>query len=93
MPVSRFSHGSEIAQKTAKAQLEFILTHLRILRRVDSNSKLQNAAMEFKNMIDSNEKLSPKQLAFVESIYEKVFKGAGFESISPKHDFKKKLKY
>jgi len=85
-----FDHGKEQAQRSAKAQLEMIMNNLNHLSNVRNGSVLCNRAREFNELVKRNVKLSPKQLSFVDSIYEKMWKGAGFGSCNQHIDKKRK---
>ena len=85
-----FDHGIELAQRSAKYQLEIIMANLNSLGNVRGGDKLVTAARGFNAIIQRKEKLTPNQLSFVESIYEKVFEAKGFESCKVHHDKKRK---
>jgi hypothetical protein len=44
-------------------------------------------------MSQQQEPFTPKQMQYIDSIYEKVMSGAGFDSCDTKHDNKKGLRY
>lgn len=88
--ITYFDHGNEQAQNTAKAQLEIILANIKHLGKVRNGYNLISKAREFNNLIQQNIKLSPKQLSFVDGIYEKMMKGAGYDSCTLHIDKKRK---
>jgi len=90
MDSTNFSHGQDQAQKSAKAQLEVIMANLKHLETVRNGSELCKRAREFNDMVKRNVKLSPGQLIFVDGIYEKMWKGAGYESCTLRIDKKRK---
>lgn len=90
MDSTSFSHGQDQAQKSAKAQLEVIMANLKHLEKVRNGSELCKRAREFNDIVKRNVKLSPGQLSFVEGIYEKMWKGAGYESCTLRIDKKRK---
>lgn len=90
MDSTRFDHGQEQAQKSAKAMLEIIIANLKHLSKVRNGSDLCSKAKLFNIKVSRNEKLSPNELSFVEGIYEKMWKGAGFESCNLHIDKKRK---
>lgn len=85
-----FDKGLELAQKTAKVQLEFIAANYDKLGRLKNGERLVEAAKQFNQFIEAGVKLTPNQISFCDSIYEKVFKAAGFESCGLHIDKKKK---
>jgi hypothetical protein len=87
---SYFSHGQEQAQKSAKIQLEMIMSNLTHLSKVRNGVNLCDKARQFNDLVKRGVKLSPNQLSFIDSIYEKMWKGAGFESHNLHIDKKKK---
>lgn len=85
-----FDKGLELAQNTAKIQLEFIAENYDKLLRLRNGQRLVDAAKQFNQFVKGGEKLSPNSISYVDSIYEKVFKAAGFESCGLHIDKKKK---
>lgn len=85
-----FDRGHGLAQKTAQGQIEFVMANLASLRKVDKTGKHEKAAKQFNAIIKSGRKLTPNQLSYVDGIYEKTMKGAGFPSIGLKIDAKKR---
>lgn len=88
--ITHFDHGQEQAQKSAKAQLEVIMANLHHLSKVRNGNDLCNTARRFNERVNKNEKLSPNELSFVEGIYEKMWKGAGFGSCNLHIDKKRR---
>jgi hypothetical protein len=84
---SRFAKDVDQAQRGAKEQLKIILSNKSKLLKVRNGEKLLTIANSFNR---SKTAFSPKQLSFIDSIYEKTMQGAGFESFSP--TFKPKRK-
>jgi len=85
-----FDRGLELAQRSAKYQLEIIMANLSSLGNVRGGDKLITAARGFNAIVQRNEKLTPNQLSFCESIYEKCMAGKGFESCNLHIDKKRK---
>ncbi len=82
-----YSNDMDQAQRGAKEQLKIILSNKSKLLKVRNGEKLLSIA----NSLNRNKTaFSPKQLSFIDSIYEKTMKGAGFESFTP--TFKPKRK-
>mgnify|MGYP001132213578 CR=1 FL=1 len=88
--IKYFDHGNDQAQRSAKAQLEVIMANLMHLEKVRNGSELCDKARQFNELVKKNIKLSPKQLSFVDSIYEKMMKGAGYENCTLHIDRKRK---
>lgn len=89
-----FDHGQELAQRTAKEQIKFVIANLKYLQRLRNGSNLINTAHQFKGMTERNIRLTPNQLSFVDGLYEKVFKAAGYDSVNLHIDKKRKgLRY
>ena len=82
-----FDRGLQQAQRSARANLQFILSNKKHLLKVKGGEKLIQAA---ENMSRWKEDLTPNQISFIESIYEKTFAGAGFESCELHIDRKRK---
>ena len=78
------------AQRTAKHLSDFIQENLHHLRKGDRSKMLENAAADFAKQIERKEDLTPRQLAYLESIYERTLLGAGFPAIAPKHDVRRR---
>lgn len=87
---TRFDHGQELAQKSAKAQLLVIMANLHHLNKVRKGPELCHRARLFNEKVNRDEKLSENELSFVDGIYEKVWKGAGYESCTLHIDKKRK---
>jgi len=87
---ANYFSGKQQQQRSARANLEFIIENKRYLLNVRNGKKHLVAAL---NMSDVKDDLTDNQINYVTSIYEKVMEGAGFESCKTKHDFVKKLKY
>lgn len=79
-----YAGEKERAQKTAKANIQFVMANLHLLKRPQDI----NAANDFSKQ---TEPYTPGQMSYIEGLYEKVMKGAGFESCSVKHDLKRKF--
>lgn len=88
--IKYFDHGQDQAQRSAKAQLEVIIANLKHLEKVRNGSELCKRAREFNDKVSKGLKLSPNELSFVEGIYEKMWKGAGFGSCTLHIDRKRK---
>jgi hypothetical protein len=84
---SRFASDKDQAQRGAIEQLKIILSNKTKLLKVRNGEKLLVIASSFSR---SKVAYTPKQLSFIDSIYEKTMQGAGFESFSP--TFKPKRK-
>lgn len=77
---TRFASDKDQAQRGAKEQLKIILANKTKLLKTRNGKKLLDVANSFSK---SKVAFSPKQLSFIDSIYEKTMQGAGFESFSP----------
>ncbi len=85
-----FEHGQQLAQRTAKEQIKFVMANLKYLDKLRNGSNLCNTARQFSNFIERGVRLSPNQLSFVDGLYEKVFKAAGYGSVNLHVDKKRK---
>lgn len=85
-----FDHGQKEAQKSAKVQLDFIAANLKHLRPVDKGLKMSIAATEMLDLCKRGTKLTPKQMSYVDGIYEQVMKQLNLPSADRKIDIKKK---
>ena len=86
-----FDKGKEQAQRSARANLEFILTNKKWLLKARKGDQLLKAA---ESMNRQKEELTPNQMSFIENIYEKTMSGAGFDSCNLHVDRKRKgLRY
>ena len=88
--ITHFDHGIEQAQKSAKASLEIIMANLHHLEKVRNGKELCKTARQFNDFVQKGIRLTPGQLSFVEGIYEKTMKGAGYESCALHIDKKQK---
>ena len=90
MPLNRINtngfarESKELIQSGAKAKLKIILGRRENLLKLRGGKKFVEAT---KSMNNSKEPLTPNQLNFVDSIYEKSWEAKGFESVKTKHDF------
>lgn len=80
--VSRFDRGKGIVAGTIRMQLDTILSNEAHLLKVRGGAGKLAAAMEFKEMLERGESLSPGQINYIDKIYGSVWKGAGYESFS-----------
>lgn len=76
----RFDRGHEIAQRSAKEQLDLIMKDRYVLLNVRGGREKMEAAEQFHQAIQRGEKLTPNQLSFVDAIYEAMWRGKGFDS-------------
>lgn len=87
---THFDHGQELAQKSAKAQLQVIMANLHHLKKVRKGDEYCNRARQFNEKVEKNIKLSPNEISFVEGLYEKMWKGAGYEACNLHIDKKRR---
>jgi hypothetical protein len=87
--VRTFERNHEQAQRSAREQLRIILANTPALRYVKGGGALAKAAREMDSQIRNGRPLTPKQMSFIDSIYEKTMRGAGFEA-APVHVDKKR---
>ena len=86
-----FDKGKEQAQRSARANLEVILTNKKWLLKVRNGARLLEAA---ESMNRQKEDFTPNQMSYIEGIYEKTMSGAGFDSCNLYIDRKRKgLRY
>ena len=86
-----FDKGMEQAQRSARANLDFILQNKKWLLKVRNGEKYFRDAQSISKQ---KEQFTPSQLSYIEGIYEKTMKGAGFESCDLHIDKKKRgLRY
>lgn len=94
MPLDRrfdkYESDRRQADVSVRANLDFILQNLTHLRKVDRNGRMENAARSFKAMLDNGEELTPGQRSYTEGIYEKVWRGAGYDSVNVHADKKRR---
>jgi len=81
LPQPKFDGGKATGLQTAKIQLDFIVTNLHHLRKVDKNGSRERAALEFKRDLDAGLELSPNKLSYIDSIYESTMRGAEYPSV------------
>jgi len=74
---SKFMSDKGQAQRSAREQLKFIIANKDKLMRIINGKNLIISAESLNNYQDN---FTPKQLSFIDSIYEKTMKGFGFES-------------
>lgn len=74
-----FESDLERCQRTSKDLLKFILTNRKTLLRHKNGSKLYNDALD----ISKSQELTPKQISYIDGIYEKLMGQLGFESFTP----------
>jgi len=75
----RFLNDNSQAQRAAREQLKIITMNLSKLEKIRNAAKYIQAVQDF-NATKIN--FTPKQLSFIDVIYEKTMKGAGFESFA-----------
>lgn len=83
----RFASDKELAQRTAREQLKFILANKEKLLGAKNGKKYLTVAISFDQI---KEDLTPNQLSYVDSIYEKVWNSAGFPAVNLHVDKKRK---
>ncbi len=88
-----FARNHEQAAAGAREQLRIIMANLHHLRKLRGGEKMIRAAQSFQGIILRHETLTPNQLSFVDSIYEKTMKAAGFESVGVHVDKKRGIRY
>jgi hypothetical protein len=86
----RYSSDKDRAQQSTRDNLKFILANKKHLLKVRRGTEIFLAA---DSMSQQQEPFTPKQMQYIDSIYEKVMSGAGFDSCDTKHDNKKGLRY
>lgn len=83
----RYSSDKNQAQTSARAQLKIIMANKEKLLRVKNGKKFLTVAVSFDGC---KEDFTPKQLSYIDTIYEKVMEGAGFESFKATYKPNKK---
>ena len=83
---NRFERNHEQAQRSAKEQLSFILSHAPHLLRLRGGATKLKVAKDFQAILDSKQKLTPNQLSFCDAIYEATWKGMGVGSVKGHSD-------
>ena len=78
----------ECSERGARTILSFILQNRKYLDKVRNGACHKEAAI---NMCKQKEKFSPKQLSYIDGIYEKTMKGMGLPSFSPTYKPKRKF--
>ena len=89
-PADRFESDRRTADATIRMQLQFVLSNLHHLRKVDKNGRMENAAVEFEAAIKKGEELTPGQRSYIDGIYEKTMLGAGLPAVNLHADRKKR---
>ena len=74
-----FHNDNPCAQRGAREYLKFILANKAALLKVKGGEDFYKAARNLSFIIED---LTPKQLSFIDVIYEKTMKGLGLESFS-----------
>lgn len=74
---SRFYNDKSRAQRTAREQLKFIKANISALNKVDKRGTMLKA---FNDFIRCKNSFTPKELSYIDSIYEATMKGLGFPS-------------
>lgn len=85
-----FDHGQKEAQRSARAQLEFIVANIKHLRPIDKGLKMSMAADSMLGLCQRGTKLTPAQMSYADGIYELVMKQLGLPSVDRKIDVKRK---
>jgi len=89
-PSDRFESDKRQADASLKAQVDFIMTNLSHLSKVDKQGRMRVAACSFRDMLKRGDELTPGQRNYVESIYEAVWRGASFQGAGVHHDKRKR---
>lgn len=84
-----FFRNPDQARNTATEQLRIILANTKYLARRRDGKKLIDAAVSMKRQLDDGQTLTPKQMSYIDGIYEKVMAAAGHEAV-PLHVDKKR---
>lgn len=90
MDSTSYDRGVDLAQRTAKEQLNIVIANISSLTKVRGGQKLIDAARSFHSIVQREEKLTPNQISFVDNIYERLMASKGFESCSLHIDKKRK---
>ena len=61
--ITHFDHGQDQAQKSAKAQLQMIMSNLHHLSKVRNGNNLIDTARRFNEKVSRDEKLSENELS------------------------------
>lgn len=88
--ITHFDHGQEQAQRSAEEKLKIIMSNLEHLEKVRKGKEYCEKARQFNDFVQKGIKLSPNQLSFVDGLYEKMMKGAGYESCNLHIDKKRR---
>lgn len=78
-----FDRGKEQVQRLAKETLKLVLDNKFRVKTGDDYKKT------VQSLYDQKTPLTPNQLSYVDGLYEKYMKLAGFNSVGVKHDIKK----
>jgi len=73
-PDARFANDKEQSERSARAQLEFILANKASLMKIINGRKY---AMTADELSSNKEKLTDNQKSYIDVIYEKVMKSLG----------------
>jgi len=85
-----FDRGKEQAQRSARANLLIVIANIHLLDRAKDSEKHRKAANDFNGMIKRNEQFSPGQISYIEGLYEKIWKAAGYDACNLHIDKKRK---
>lgn len=88
-PSARFERNHEQAQRSAKAQIEFVSANIHLLAGPKTSAYLLPVE-NFLAMAKRGEAFTPYQLSFIDGLYERVMKAAGLPSVGVHVDRKRK---
>jgi len=84
---TRYHSDKEQAVKLAKEQLRTIIANKKAFENIRGGGKYLSAALSMDAQL---EPLSPNQLSYIDSIYEKMWSGKGYDSFTPTYKPNKK---
>src|SRR5690242_14260020 len=78
------------AKETIDYHIRFIRDNLHHLRKIDKGGAMERTAQDFIDRHAAGEVFTPNQMNYVEGLYEKCWKGAGYGSVGLHADKKRR---
>jgi len=87
---TRFHSDKQQSNNSAKALLEFCIANKQLFGKMKNGAKQLAVVVGFRTQLKQGVSLTPNQKSYLESIYEKVWEVAGFDSCKTKHDLNRR---
>lgn len=85
-PGDRFERSITQATESARWNLKIILANKKALLALRGGEKRYRDAEDLYRQLERGEMLTPKQFAYIDGIYESMWRGAGMDSVRTHHD-------